>query len=296
MYKGYIETIMLFKNKVNEVIKVLIYNFFEHNVGKSSAAIAYYLVFALFPLLIFVSNLLGLLNLDVESIIKVLIFVLPGDIVEIIGNYLEYVTVTSSPSLLWFSLIFSIYFPMRVARGLMDNVRLAYKLKKPTKPVFYVLRQFSYTFVLFLTITLTLFLSIMGHRVLEYITDLPFVSGRMNISDFLFTLWDYLRFLIVGVVMFGALSALYIMAQDKRESISSVLPGTVTALIAWLLVSIGFSAYVENFANYSVVYGTLGTVIVLLIWLYLTSVILILGSELNVAIKNVRSDDIGKVN
>lgn len=278
--------------KIKRTIELLIYNFFEHNVGKSGAAIAYYLVFALFPLLIFVSNLLGLVNLDVDSITKSLLLILPGDIVEIVGAYLDYVGKTSSRSLLWFSLVFSVYFPMRVARGLMDNVRLAYKLKKPSKPVLYVLRQLGYTFVLFLTIALTLFLSIMGHRVLEYITDLPFISSKMNISDFLFTLWDYLRFVIVGGVMFGALGALYIMAQDKKQPISSVLPGTVTALIAWLLVSIGFSAYVENFASYSAIYGTLGTVIVLLIWLYLTAVILILGSELNVAIETVKKDSV----
>lgn len=278
----------MIKNKIYRIIKFVIYNFFHHNVGRNGAALAYYLVFALFPVLIFVSNLLGLLNLDIASVTKVLSLILPNDVLEIIEAYLEYVTKTSSRSLFWFSLIFSIYFPMRVAKGLMDNVRLAYKIRKPRRPFLYIIRQFLYTVILFVSITLIFFLSIMGHNALEYISKLPFVSSRMEVYDFLFTLWDYFRFIISGMIMFGALGGLYIMAQDKRQPISEVLPGTLIALVGWLLVSMFFSMYVEKFAGYSLIYGTLGTVIVLLIWLYLTSVILILGAELNVALKTIK--------
>lgn len=278
---------MLVLDKVNKIMRILISNFFSHNIGRNSAAIAYYLVFALFPFLIFISNLIGLLNLDIGSITNNLLFVLPNDIVDIIENYLKYVTQTSSRSLFVFTLFFSIYFPMRVSRGLMDSVRLAYHLNKPKHSFLYIFRQIGYTIILFVSISLTLFLLIMGRNFLEYISDLAVIKNRMEISEFLFILWDYLRFIIVGAVMFSALGMLYIMAQDKRMKITEILPGTVISLAAWLLVSMLFSSYVENFSNYSIIYGTLGTVIVLLIWLYLSSVILILGAELNVAIKAI---------
>ena len=74
------------------------------------------------------------------------------------------------------------------------------------------------------------------------------------------------------------------MAQDRKHRVRTVLPGVVLAMVVWLVVSIGFSVYVENFANYSVIYGTLGAVIVLLVWLYLTSFVLILGAEFNAAL------------
>ena len=92
--------------------------------------------------------------------------------------------------------------------------------------------------------------------------------------------------------MFIALGSLYSMAQDNRKKVSEILPGTVIALFAWLIVSMFFSFYVENFANYSVIYGTLGAVIVLLIWLYVTSVILILGAEINATIDTVKSKNV----
>ena len=63
--------------------------------------------------------------------------------------------------------------------------------------------------------------------------------------------------------------------------------------VAWMIVSIGFSFYVENFASYSIIYGTLGTVIILMVWLYMTSLILIIGAELNAALKTIRQSEVG---
>lgn len=84
-------------------LRLLIHNFFDHNVGRNAAGLAYYLLFALFPLLVFLSNLLGLLHLNITSITHALQQFLPKDIVGIIESYLEYVSNTSSHSLLWFA-------------------------------------------------------------------------------------------------------------------------------------------------------------------------------------------------
>ena len=81
-------------------VRLLIQNFFEHNIGKNAAALAYYLLFALFPLLIFISNLLGLLDLNVNEIVQTLQRFLPRDIVELVETYLDHVSHTSSHTLL----------------------------------------------------------------------------------------------------------------------------------------------------------------------------------------------------
>jgi len=263
-------------------------NFFEHNVGKNAAALAYYLLFALFPLLIFLSNLLGLLDLNVTAITQSLQSFLPSDIVGLIEAYLDHVSHTSSHVLLWFALVFSIWFPMRAVKGLMDDVRQAYHLGKPQRPIIYAFRQLIYTIVLLIVIALTLFLSTMGEQVLGYINRL-LPENILNLSDHLLSLWQYLRFVPVGLLMFAALGTLYAASLDKRQPIRQTIPGITAALVSWMVVSIGFSFYVENFANYSLIYGTLGAVIVLLMWLYITAVILILGAELNAALLTVRT-------
>lgn len=269
-------------------LRLLGKNILAHDVGKNAAALAYYLLFALFPLLIFLSNLLGLLNLNVTAITQTLQQVLPRDVVGIIENYLDHVSHTSSRLLLWFALVFSVWFPMRAARGLMNDVRLAYRLDKPARPFGYMLRQLIYTVVLLLVIGLTLILSTFGKRVLGAVNEL-LPDHVKQIPLWLLGLWQYLRFVPVGILMFAAIGTLYEAALDQWQPLRSILPGILAALISWLIVSVGFSFYVEHFANYSVIYGTLGAVIVLLMWLYMTAIILIVGAELNAALQAVRA-------
>ena len=90
--------------------------------------------------------------------------------------------------------------------------------------------------------------------------------------------------------MFAAVGLLYAAAQDSRQPARNVVPGAIIALIGWMVVSAAFSFYVENFANYSVIYGTLGTVIVLMMWLNLSAVMLIMGAEVNGALLAMRNE------
>ncbi|MBE6649279.1 MAG: YihY/virulence factor BrkB family protein [Ruminococcaceae bacterium] len=270
-------------SSIKKVVKQVFINYFEHNVGKNAAALAYYLLFAIFPLLIFISNFLGLLDLDVHSITRYLGRILPPDIVNIVETYLDHITYTSNHVLLWFSLVFSIWFPMRAVRGLMADVRRAYELEEPKKPIAYAVKQFLYTVVFLVVIVLTLFLSVLGENVLGYINNnLP---QNWHISEYLLEIWQYLRFVIVAFLMLFSIGSLYSFALDKRPPVKKILPGIFGALLSWMVVSVGFSFYAENFANYSIIYGTLGAVMVLLVWLYMTALVLILGAELNAAIQ-----------
>ena len=276
------------ESRLKQTVLLLIRNYVQHNVGKNAAALAYYLLFAIFPLLIFASNLLGLLKLDVFSITQTLSNFLPKDIVGLIESYLEYISHTSGHLLLWFSLVFSIWFPMRAVKGLMDDVRLAHHLSKPPNSLKYRLRQLIYTVVFLVVIILTLALSTLGEHVLGYIGRLlPEYTPR--ISGFIPDFWQYLRFIPMALLMFAALGALYALSMDKRPPIKQILPGIIAALISWMVVSIGFSFYVENFAHYSLIYGTMGAMIVLLMWLYMTALVLILGAEFNAALTKIRS-------
>lgn len=262
----------------------------EHEIGKSAAALTYYLLFAMFPLLIFISNLLGMLELNVKSITNTLLPVMPDDVVYLLEAYLNHVTDNSSPAMFWFSLVFTVWFPMRAVNGLMGDVRLAYGLGKPRRPVRYAIRQFLFT-ILFLVIILVLFLlAILGRQFLTTVTDWLGMDAFMQIPPLLLNLWQYLRFVLLAAIMFAVLGLLYAASQEQKQPIKAIMPGAIVALAVWLVVSIGFSVYVENFADYSVIYGTLGAVIVLLIWLYMTSFILILGAEYNAALTATRKE------
>ena len=258
--------------------------YFHHDVGRQSAALAYYLLFTLFPFLIFLSSLLGLLNLDVSEILGALQPLLPAEVLDVAEAYLEYASRTSSAAMLWFGLIFSIYFPMRAADCLMRAVRRAYHLPRPTNQLVYRFKVLFYTVLLLVTIAVTLALATMSQRVLA------FVGRYIALPDGFIDLWGLLRFPLLAVVVFGAVGLLYVMAQDTRQPGRNVVPGVITSLSAWMALSAAYSFYVENFAHYSLIYGTLGTMVVLMIWLYLTATVLIMGAEINDTLMSLRGD------
>ena len=237
--------------------------------------------------MIFVSNLLGLLELNTTGVTRILQRLLPGEIVNLIESYLDYVSQTSSHVLLWFALVFSVWFPMRAIKGLMDDVRRAYHLEKHKQPLTYTLRQLGYTVVLLVAIGLTLILSMLGKQVLGFINYL-IPENFIRITDYLLGIWQYVRFIPAALLMYAALGILYAAALDKKQPIRTLLPGIVASMTSWMIVSILFSFYVENFGNYSLIYGTLGAVIMLLMWLYMTALILIMGAELNAALLTVK--------
>lgn len=258
--------------------------YFHHDVGRQSAALAYYLLFTLFPFLIFLSSLLGLLKLDVSEILGALQPLLPAEVLDVAEAYLEYASRTSSAAMLWFGLIFSIYFPMRAADCLMRAVRRAYHLPRPGNHLVYRFKVLLYTVFLLVTIAVTLALATVSQRMLTFV-------GRYITLPLVFVeLWDLLRFLMLAVVVFGAVGLLYAMAQDSRQPGRNVVPGVITSLAAWMALSAAYSFYVENFANYSLIYGTLGTMVVLMIWLYLTATVLIMGAEINDTLVSLRGD------
>ena len=140
------------------------------------------------------------------------------------------------------------------------------------------------TLVFLVIVTLTLLLCVLGRRFLSAVAGWLKLGQRLRIPASGLNLWQYFRFLLLGALMFLILVLLYTVAQDKRPPIRTLLPGIALSLVSWLVISMGFSLYVENFGKYSIIYGALGTVIVLLIWLYMTSFLLILGAEFNAAL------------
>ena len=198
--------------------------------------------------------------------------------------YLTYIRGESSSVLLWFSLAFSVWFPLRAVRSLTNDVRLAYQLRKPANPVGYALRQMVFTIVFLVIVALTLVLCVLGRRFISTVSGWLELGQVLKIPASGLNLWQYFRFLLLGALMFLILVLLYTVAQDRRPPIRTLLPGITLSLVSWLVISMGFSLYVENFGKYSIIYGALGTVIVLLIWLYMTSFLLILGAEFNAAL------------
>jgi len=272
------------QNKFLRFLFLMVRRYLQHRVGIQSAALAFYLLFTIFPFLIFISSLLGLLQLNVAEIMQAASEFLPREIVSLIGTYLTYVGSNSNLRLLLFGLLFSIYFPMRAANSLMHSVRTAYHLGPPKSALFHWIKTFLYTVFLMLSIALTLILMTFGERFLFYAVE------QFRLPTLIASLWVWLRFPVIVVVGYFALFFLYAMAQNSRPHWRDIWPGTLASLAGWVLLNWLYAFYVNHIAHYSVLYGSIGTVIVLLVWLNLSAIVLIMGAEMNGILIGFRKD------
>ena len=126
-----------------------------------------------------------------------------------------------------------------------------------------------------------------GDRLLLYAVD------NFGLPRFWAALWADLRFPVAAVAGYFALFFLYALSQDGRQPWRNIWPGTLAALAAWLVLSWLYAFYVDHIAHYSLLYGSIGAVIVLLIWLYMSAATLIMGAEFNGTLMSLRKDGRG---
>ncbi len=269
-------------------IKALLRRYNAHHLGTQAAALAFYLLFMLFPVLIFLSALIGLLRLDSEAILLALGTIAPEAVVELVEVYLHHVSTHSSPSLALFGLVFSIYFPTRAANTLLRSVRTAYHLGPPRSALGQLLRSLLYTVVLIATIALALLVAALSDRLVSW------GVRALGLPGFLPGLWQHLRLPLAAAAGFVAVGALYVLAQDQRPRWRWIWPGTAASMVGVVVSSWGYSLYVTYFANYSALYGSIAAVMVVLMWLYLTALMLLLGAEINGIMKNDRENNEGE--
>jgi membrane protein len=128
-------------------------------------------------------------------------------------------------------------------------------------------------------------LIILNRSVVDHLVEMGVL--RLNIVFYVLMIFKWI--LIVGILFF-AISSMYYLVPARKKDFRFISPGSILATALFIITSLGFSAYVNNFGQYNKLYGSIGTLIVILIWLYLNSVALLVGFELNVSIKAASSE------
>lgn len=143
---------------------------------------------------------------------------MPGDVAEVVRGYLEYVSGNASRQLMWFSLVFSIWFPMRATGCLLHSLRKAFGKGQPKNILLDQLKIFLFAIWLMVSIGLTLLMITVGRRALY------FVSGIITVPDGFINLWSKLRFVAVALLMFVLVTVLYMLALGRRCPLREVAP------------------------------------------------------------------------
>src|ERR671916_1103826 len=249
----------------------------EHNISLLAAGVAFYAFLALFPALISLVTLVGLMADPVQITEQVRSFTvgLPQDSQQLISDQLAAITGSSGGALtmgLLVSLLLALWSASSGTSSLMTAVNLAYDEKE--KRGFLKLRGVA----LLLTLGAVVFLVL----TLALIAVVPVVLQAVPLGPVGTVLAQVLRWTLLFVLVVVGLAVLYRVTPDRNSpKLRWVALGSMVAAVLWLLGSAGFSLYVNTFGNYNKTYGALAGVIVLLLWLLLTCYVVLLGAEIN---------------
>lgn len=253
----------------------LMFQFSKDNTSGMAAQLAYYFLLAIFPLLIFLLTLVPLFQIDQATITQMIEDYAPSNIASMLDSTLSDVLSSSSGGLLSVGLIVTLWSASNGMTALMNAFNVAYDVEDNRNFIVSKLLSIMFTVVLSLSVILTFVLIVFG----EQIGNLMF--GVIGLDSQFQTLWNILRSILPLLLVFVVFLVMYTTAPNVRLKVKSVLPGALFTTIAFLLASWGFSLYISNFNNYSATYGSIAGVIILILWLYITGVIIILGAQIN---------------
>lgn len=266
-----------------ELLKRLYSEVIEDDVLTRSAALAYYFVSALIPMIFFLMAILGFIarNHDLQrGLLDYIGRFLPADAFNLIRKTLHEIAVTSTGSKLAFGLVFAMWTGSGGVSSLMDALNRCYHVKE-ARPWWK-----SRLIALGLTVAIAA-LTIVALIIVLYGGNIAkFVGSEVGLSSFAVLAWRIAQWPIALVFVTASFALLYYWGPDAKQQWQWITPGSTVGVVLWVGTSLLFRVYLHFFDSYSKTYGSLGAVIVLLLWLYISGLAILLGGEINSEIEN----------
>ena len=265
--------------KAKQILQLTIKGFVGKEVGRRSAGLTYYLVFAIFPFILSIIALLGVLHLPMISLEGDAAAFLPKDVITLLNITLVHMTAYSNGAILTFGLAFALWFPFRAVKNMTEEVADIYGDEKISGKK-RLLKVFFLYLIILIFIPVMFILLIVGEGLLDFVAQfLPVIT-----MEFI-ALWNKFRFLPMALGLIFLTSAVYSLSPASRPGWRFVLPGALLSTAAWMAYSLFFAHYVNNMGNYSVIYGSIGAIIAFLIWLNWSLTALLTGAVFNQALR-----------
>jgi membrane protein len=275
------------RTSLYDLLKIFLVSLTKDDILERAKAITYNFTLAIFPGIIFLFTLIPYIPIpNLQDTIMSFFEDLDLVMIEQVRSTVEDIISRPRGDLLSFGVIFAVYLATNGMLSLITNFNFFYKTKFTRGFFKNYLVAFVLTLLLIVIMTLAMGLLIGGQIVLNFLLDI----GILN-QDFLFILIITLRFLILFVIFQLMISIIYYLGPSVEERWHFMNTGSVIATLMCIGSSYLFSYYLTNFASYNKFYGSIGAVIAFMIWLYLLSVILLLGFVINVTIDRASRDD-----
>lgn len=261
---------------LHKVLVRTVTEFLDDEMPTYASALAYQMLFSLFPFLLFLIALIGFLHLpDFFTWLRMQSeLVLPPQALEQVNPVIDQLQ-QSKGGLLSVGIVIALYTASAGVRLMMSAMNAAYDVVEG-RPIWkrFPLSIF-YTVGFAGMLLAAAALMVLGPQVMEWL------AGQIGMQEFVVTLWTILRWPLIVILLMFSVALMYYVMPDVKQKFRFITPGSVLAVVVWIIASLGFGYYVKTFADYNAMYGSIGAIIVLLLYFYISAAVLLLGAEMN---------------
>ena len=272
---------IILKKRAVYVFKSMVDTFLKRQVARSAAALSYYLTLSVFPFLVCVSAVLGRLHLYDPDFIVILAEFVPHEVMVVVTDLLNYVSENQTTLLLIIGLtamVTSSSAAFRSFIGIMGEIQGKMRFAGIWGGLF----SFVFSVVLLVAVYASVIVIASGGWLMQILRESFGLSG-------LFAMWTWIRFVLLFLLLFGIIFGMYIISAPRNMKKTQRLPGAAAASVVMVIVSIIYSQMISVSIRYTILYGSLASFVILMIWLYTCGIILIMGNVFNISLREMRN-------
>jgi membrane protein len=253
----------------NEVQRTRVFNV--------AAGLAYYFLLSLFPLLILLSTLLGYLPIPnlFNQIMDFAARFVPGEAMGLVRKILQSVLIPNRAGLLSLGVVGTLWAASGGFSAMIDALDIAYDARTSRPMLKQRLLAVGLTFLIGGLMAVGMLLTLVGNRAGH------FLAKVFHLSNVFEWVWPYLRWGIIVSCIVLSMEFLYFLGPHIKQRFKDTVPGALLGTMLWILISEAVNVYISHFANYNKTYGAIGAVVALMFWLYVSSIAILVGAELN---------------
>ncbi len=263
------------------VLRQSVADFFADDMTTYAAALAYQVFFSLFPFIIFLVALLGFLDVPYffDWLRQQAETLLPAQALSPVNQAISQIQQPQG-GVLSFGVLLALWSASAGVRATMNALNVAYDVTEGRPAWKRYPLSLIYTLLIAAMLILAAGLLIIGPQVMQWLAQ------QVGLEQLFVMVWTWLRWPLALLLLMFAVAVMYYVAPDVEQDFRFITPGSMLSVVVWVAASLGFGYYVRNFANYGATYGSIGTIIVLLLYFFITSAVLLFGAEVNAVIEH----------
>jgi membrane protein len=273
------------KMSLYEVLTFFVKGLLNGAITTRASSIAFKFFIAIFPAIIFLFTIIPyipIVNFQ-EVLMQTIHGMLPQNFYNIVESTIKDIVMRQHGSLLSVGFFLTIYFSMNGIMGMITAFNSTTHSIETRSTVKKYLVSFFLVLIIAFILLLTIAAIVGGTSGLNYLVEHKILERSLT-----YYLLRYGKWILIIFMLFFAISCMYYLAPARKTRFRFISAGSTLATILFLLTTLGFNYYVNNFAKYNALYGSIGTLIVIMMWLYFNALVLLIGFELNASIANAR--------